>query len=335
MFSTLPVTSAILRFLSAQLRAGDPAWWRETARAWQDRRFVHWTDSWVSFITCLHFEALSDAEHPLVPYFPSCGGTAEADPAAALAEALRSAPRRFFENLQAKECRFYDDSSARAWTSAANLFFQRRKLPYYLVEVNSGGGLNLIPDLAVPKKGFRGDLVAARIGLDSKPLMLEDIGDRRWLTACVLPDMVGAIRALERAMDAAIESCRHEASFVQLVPCPAITAPAFVAKNIPADDSDVGLLFLNIGTTSRMTHEDYSAYWAAVLAMMRPWGDRALWVEVESVRGELFPLTWDLRAGRVFPEGIGQHIMARWDIANGTFFSDAASNTKFLSAGSR
>ncbi|PIR19152.1 MAG: hypothetical protein COV48_03540, partial [Elusimicrobia bacterium CG11_big_fil_rev_8_21_14_0_20_64_6] len=76
--AALPVTSSILRWTADQLKRGEPAWWKPIAKAWEKRTFVAWSEAWSLYIACLHFEALSDADCELVPYFPSCGGTPEA-----------------------------------------------------------------------------------------------------------------------------------------------------------------------------------------------------------------------------------------------------------------
>ena len=173
--TALPVSSAILRWTAEQLKRGEPAWWKPIAKAWEKRTFVAWSEAWSLYLTCLHYEALSDAECELVPYFPSCGGTPEADPSVALARFLASPPASFFENLKNGHRRTYLAGRAILWTAPASLFFQRRDLPYYLVEVNAGAGVNLAADIVHSLKGFDSALVAARVGLDYRPLQTEDI----------------------------------------------------------------------------------------------------------------------------------------------------------------
>ena len=77
------------------------------AKAWDKRRFVAWSEAWSLYLSALHFAALSDAECPLVSYFPSCGGTAEADPSGALAKFLADPPTSFFERLKSSHRRNY------------------------------------------------------------------------------------------------------------------------------------------------------------------------------------------------------------------------------------
>ncbi|MDP3543033.1 MAG: DUF2332 family protein [Elusimicrobiota bacterium] len=321
----LPVTSAILTWTADQLKRGEPAWWKPIAKAWEKRTFIAWTEAWSLYLTCLHFEALSDAECQLVPYFPSCGGTAEADPSVALARFLADPPPSFFENLKTGQRRTYVAGRAIMWTAPAMLFFQRRDLPYYLVEVNAGAGLNLAADLVTPLKGFDSALISARVGLEARPLQVEDIADRRWLTAGIWPDNLAAIAELDSAIDKIAQRTRDEAAFLQLAPCPPEKAAAFVTKNIPSDDPEVGLLIFNMGTTVRMSDAEYAAYAASMVSMLRAWGERGLWVEAETVRGETYSMTTQLRVHRILGGQLRSMVMASVDLESSTHqYSEAA-----------
>lgn len=322
--SALPVTSAILRWTSDQLKRGEPAWWKILAKAWEKRTFVAWSEAWSLYLACLHYEALSDAECPLVPYFPSCGGTAEADPSVALAKFLAAPPPSFAENLKSAHRRTYVPARAPMWTLPADHFFQKRDLPFYLVEVNAGAGLNLAADIVTGIQGFDSALVAARVGLEPRPMQTEDLLDRRWLTAGIFPDDLEAIGALDAAIDAIALRTKAEAAFLQLAPCPAEKAAAFITKNIPSDDADVGLLVFNMGVTVRMTDAEYAAYATSMAAMLKPWGGRAIWVEFETVRGETYSTTFQLRVHRILGGQPRSLVMASIDVAAGTQRIDAA-----------
>ena len=137
------------------------------------------------------------------------------------------------------------------------------------------------------------------MGLDPQPLDLSDVASRRWLTAGIWPDDLPAIAQLDAAIEVVLKRSQDEANFLQLASCAPERAPAFVTKNIPSDDPDVGLLFFNMGTTVRMSDDEYAAYGNAVAAMLKPWGDRGLWVEMESVRAETFSATYQLRVHRL------------------------------------
>jgi hypothetical protein len=312
--SVLPVTSAILRWTAEQLRRGEPPWWKPVAKAWDKRSFTAWSEAWSLYLTCLHFEALSDEDCPLVPYFPSCGGTAEADPSVALAKFLANPPASFFENLKTGHRRTYIAGRAQMWTSPAMLFFQRRELPFYLVEVNAGAGVNLAADVVQTPKGFDSSLVAARVGLDYRPLQVEDIADRRWLTAGIWPDNLEGIAELDAALDVIAERTREAAAFLQLAACPPEKAAAFIAKNIPPEDPEVGLLICNMGATVRMADADYASYSASIAKVLGLWGDRGLWVEIENVRGETYSTTYQLRVHRILGGQLRSLVMASFEI---------------------
>lgn len=322
--SALPVTSAILRWTAEQLKRSEPAWWKGLAKAWEKRKFVAWTEAWSLYLACLHFEALNDAECPLVPYFPSCGGTAEADPSVALNRFLHAPPPSFYENLRSRQRRTYLAGRSVLWMTPAVLFFQRRRMPYYLVEVNAGAGLDLAADIVLPQRGFDSDLVDARVGLEPAPLVIEDITHRRWLTAGTYPDHLEAIAQLDHAIDALAAANKEDASFIQLAPCATEKAPAFIAKNVPIED-EAGLLVFNMGATVRMTDPEYAAFAKGMAAMMSKWGERALWVEVESVRGETYSTTFQLRAHRLTGGQLRSMVLASLDLETGKHaYSEAA-----------
>jgi hypothetical protein len=336
--SGLPVTSAVLRWTAEQLKRGDPPWWKAVAKAWEKRVFVAWSEAWGLYLTALHFEALNDAECPLVKFFPSCGGTAEADPSPGLARFLADPPPSFFENLRGRHRRTFVAPRSVLWMGPAMMFFQTRGLPYYLVETNAGAGLDLAADVLqqkfidpkpVKKKLFDSGLIAARIGLDPQPLDLSDIVQRRWLTAGIWPDNIDAIVQLDEAIDGVQKRAKDEAAFLQLAACPPEKAAAFIAKNIPSDDPDVGLLLFNMGTTVRMTDAEYGAYSAAIGATLKSWGDRGLWVEVESVRGETFSTTYQIRAHRVVDGALRTFVMASFDVETAKHVYSEASTAFF------
>lgn len=331
MLAQLPVTSAILRYISEQLKKGEPLWWKAVAKAWEKRQFVSWTEAWMLLLAAIHFEALDDAESPLVRYFPSCGGTNEADPAPALAKLFAELPKSLLEHLRTGERRFYSKPLAALWAGPTAYFFTPRGLPFYLVEVNAGAGLNLAADRSVRLEGFDPELVAARIGFDPSPLRIEDVSERRWLTSALFPDQGPLIVALDEAIDVLRKEQSRDGNFVQLVPCVSKRAPQYIGKNIPADDPDVGLLVYNVGVTARMTNEEYAAYASDMTEMMKPWGDRALWVEVETVRGELYSTTHQVRTHRIIEGTLRQNEMGRFDYTTQQINFRLEETAKFLS----
>lgn len=330
----LPVSLAMLRFMADELRKGEPAWWKKTLKAWEKREFYSWTEPWTLFLTCVHFEALNDAKNPMVRYFPSCGGTPEADPAPALAKFLDSPPDAFWENLRKRQRRVHVPAIATGWYIPALEFFLPRGIPFYLVQVNAGSGLDLASDVIYRTQMLKSvdpDLIQARIGLDPTPLMLQDILHRRWQTAAYFPDAMPDIKMLDSATDVLLAEQRHDPNFIQLVECPTPMAPKFISKNIPSDDPEMGLLVFQALTSGRFSEADYAAYTKDMAAMMAPWGDRALWVDVDTVRNELFSTTLIFRLWRL-EAGVPQMFeMQRIEPQSGKRSLDQKGTHKFLS----
>lgn len=327
---TKPVTGALLKHISEVLRKGDPRWWPDVLRAWEKRSLATGGEAWSLFLSCVHFEAVNDADNILAPYFPSCGGACKAGLAEAFDEFMRAPPDGFFERLRIGRRRGYVALRAPLWISPALLFFQRkRRLPFYLVEINAGAGLNLAADAARRQKGFDSGLVAARIGLDSPPLELSDIAHWRWLIASIMPDDMQNIIAMEKARGIVLAQRSRDPAFIQLVPCAAELAPQFIAKNIPVDD-DVGLMILNTDTTAHMTDPEYARFKLAIRGIMRPWGDRALWVEIEPIRHDVYSEIYQLRTHRLQNEVLQGHAMVSIDPGATRVYRDINASAKFL-----
>lgn len=325
-----PVTSALLRHAADALNAGEPAWWKRLEKAWQKRTFTAWTEAWTLLMAAVHHDALGDAKNPLVPYFPSCGGTAEADPSTVFARYLADAPDSVFERLKSGQRRVFEPNRAKLWMTPAAAYFQRRKMPYYVVQVNAGSGLDLAIDLLYPQPAFGSSLIAARIGLDPAPLDLSDIDHRRWQTAALMPEELAAIAELDRCTEVLLDRQRREPNFVQLASCPTEKAPAFIVKNIPPDDPDVGLLVLNMGVTVRMTDAEYRKFHAQMAEALAPWTGRALWFEVEHVRGEVYSTTYQALIHKPAGGEFEEHTMLRLDFASQKVSFDAAAVQAFL-----
>lgn len=325
------VSGAILRFLAEDLKRGEPEWWRETAKAWSGRRFGGWMEAWRLFLTAMHYEALKDPKSALVPYFPSCGGTAEADPARGVVRFLAEAPDSFFQSLERSQAHpFGGWFLSSAWTRAAALFFELRDLPFYLVDLNAGGGIDLAADLWAPSSRLQEGLVAARIGLGQPALAVEDISHRRWLTAGILPEQSGLIAEFDRAADTVHDGKGRDPAFVQLVDCPLASTPAFVQKNIPADDAGVGLLVFNVLTTQNLTDASYAQFARQVHLLGRAWGDRFLWVEVELNRGEAFPTACQIRASKIVGQDMAGQLIVSIDAATGNHYGYPEQAVRFL-----
>lgn len=313
----LPVTSAILRHVADSLKAGDPPWWPPIAKAWRNRVFLHWTQAWGLLLSAVHYEALADAENPLVPYFPSCGGTAEADPVPAFEKFMKDPPATFFEWLARGYRIPYGTFGSQQWLVPAMRFFhmEERFLPYYLVHINAGAGFALIADYLNPHPSFDHNHIAARIGLETYPLDVRDLLHRRWLTASVEPDNVEALASLDKQADKLIGLLEKDPNYVQLVPCGHAVAPDYLAANIPLEE-DVGLMLFSVGVTAALPDEMAKAYELRMAQMMAPWKNRALWLDIEPVRGELYSTTFQARLCRVTPGGPAWQLLSTIDPLN-------------------
>lgn len=312
----LPVTASIVGHLAAELKKGTPKWWAPVQKAWEKRRFVAWRDAWSLFVTCLHFEALNNEKSPLVPFLPSCGGTAEADISQALEEFLAEPPPTFLSNLRTGRRAVYGSPFAQLWTEPAAVFFEyKRAMPYYLVQLRAGAGLDLVADHVHGVKYLEAKRILARIGLDRRPILVEDILQRRWLTAGIMPDNLESIQALDKAIEIYLERKREDVNYVQLVRGPTLLGPQFFAKNIPVDD-DRGLLMFTNSVTSRMPEAIYEKFKADMAALLAPWGNRGLWVEVDTVRGELYSSTIQLRVHRPLGKGLADKVIGVFDLGS-------------------
>ncbi len=327
----LPVSQGLVRQLSASLAKGEPVWWKSAQKAWARRSFAGWTEAWSLVLAAVHYDVLGDAKSPLRAYFPSCGGTAEVDPGPAFARYLESPSQAFLEKLTIGHRRDYVPGRSSLWLPAAASFFQRRGLPYYVVEINAGAGLNLASDVLEPRRGFDAELVAARIGLDPVPLDLELPDDRRWLAAAQMPEEVAELQKLGSVMETVLQRQRQEPNFIQLAPCPTEKAPGFIAKNIPADEEDVGLLVFNMGATVRMTDVQYKAFHGAMSQALKPWGKRALWLEVERQRGQPFATTYQAVLHKPSGAAFDDFVMLRFDVSTRKLTVDSDAADAFLS----
>lgn len=324
-----PVTTALLRAMAEVLKQGEPAWWLKTAKAWERRRFVAWHEPWGLFLTAVHYEALKDPENPLVPYFPSCGGTPEADPGRALMRFLGEADSGFYARLEKGHRRNYVPARAGWWVMPAVNFFHSRDMPYYLIETDAGAGLNLAADITAKLQGFDSDLISARIGLDPEPLDLQDIDQRRWLTAALYPDDLQTIGRLDEAADILAARQSKEAAFIQLAPCAAELVPGFIRKNVPVDE-ECGVLLLNMVSTGRLNDLQYQAYCSEIARLMQDWGGRVLWLEIEMVRGELYSTTYQFRMQRLIDGVPKTHIASSIDFGAKTAQMDEKATLAFL-----
>lgn len=92
----------------------------------------------------------------------------------------------------------------------------------------------------------------------------------------------------------------------------------------------MGLLIFNMAVTGRMTDPEYQAYSRGMRDVLRAWGDRAIWLEVENVRGEMFSATFQLAAHRVKDGELYRHVMANFDFTASRIELDLGASREFL-----
>ena len=274
-----PFTQAAIAAIGADLAAGAAAWWPAAEAAWQARHFADADQALHLVWSAMHYEALSG--HPLGKQLLTCGG----EPSGALGQAVReflaAPPAGFQVSLASRWPRVFSPFWAKQWLDPARLFFQRRKLPYTVVELNSPGGLGTCIDLlTLGHKGFDSALVEARLGLDQRPLDLRKDDDAKWLIACCLPDESPSVRASAAGARKLRGLLAEDEALVQLADCAPALAPAFIAKNLPPDP-EAGLLVFSTSFLRDLGRQESMAAAQALGRALGAWDDRALWVAVE------------------------------------------------------
>jgi hypothetical protein len=320
-----PATAAALGAIGATLEAGEPAWWRGAQSAWASRRFTTPDEALLLVWAAIHFEALSG--HPLAAQLPACGGA----PTGALGEQVRAfldaPPHGFYASLARRYCGFSSYWNSR-WREPAQLFFQKRSLPYYLVELNSTGGLGACVDLLYPLKGFDSRLVEARVALEDPPLDLRRDEDAKWGVACCLPDDILTIRDFAHSARLLRELLGSSEGLLQQAACAPALAPAFVAKNIPVEP-EAGLLLVSYAFAEALAPEQRAPAGTAMLQALAPWGERALWVDLEHNEKDYWTIELRLcrpRAGALAWHRFSSQTVTRPEQPK----ADAAANLAFL-----
>ncbi len=175
------------------------------ARAWAGRSFDAWYERPLLLLACLRFTALGDPTHPVAPEV-----LADAE-----AEGLTGRLREALEDpgLPAllAERRVQTNEPGRALGWALGVTWLR--LPhrgFVLVDLACSAGLNLVADLTPVSWRVGRHIVGgldlpspiARLGLDRRPIDLEDPDSVRWLRACVWPGDRERLGRLEAALEA-------------------------------------------------------------------------------------------------------------------------------------
>lgn len=294
-----PLYARLLESLRKDLSEGEAAWFDRLARTWKYRPFETPYEAPLLLLACLHFEAL-DGEPRLQPVFPTCGGSAQSSAGDFVLEYLKGAPDAFWDRLG--EARLQTNEARRSvgWLLTACVGFLTRGTPFHLVDMGTSAGLNLIGDyLERPWTLMRADgepaeepehwrdmpyPVLTRLGLDARPIALEEAEERLWLKACVWPDDPARLERFARAADLFVKLAR-DASGPRLEMCAFEEMPRRASQRIKPHPEE-GILFFNSQASDFLTGDEYQALTAAVAEALAPWEDRGFWAELELPRGD-------------------------------------------------
>jgi hypothetical protein len=260
-------------------------------RVWGPRAFHVYFERPLLILAALRAEALASANHPLSRGFATDIPDPLAVTRSALIEALSPARAGVWCALATRIPQTNEVSRAVAWKWPAALAgCGHRARALGLVDVGTGGGLNLIADrlpdewedaTGAPLRVATDLNVCMRIGFDLRPLDFNLDADVAWARACLWPGNTHRAARFDRA----VAEWRTSATLTSPPTLHALTAalvptrlPALLAK-IPAD----GLLLVFQTTvrdymekSKRGRYEEGMRHWLAGT----PAG-RVLWIEAE------------------------------------------------------
>lgn len=278
-----PITRALAAAVKENLSAGEPRWWQAAAAGWKGRYFRSPDAALLLVLAAMHHEALSGHElaAELAAMLPSCGGEPKPDLTRVAYEFLQAPSPNFLMTVAHRRVRQFTVFDAYQWTVFAQPMFQRRALPYHVVELGTVAGLGACVDLFDSAPGFDASLIEARVGLDDSVLDVRQDADVQWAVACYLPDDLAMIAAAARTAGRLREALNEDAALVQVAGCATLEGPAFVEKNVPLD-AEVGLLLFSSGMRQELAPEDMRTWTLSMHALLKGWGDRGLWVQFEN-----------------------------------------------------
>lgn len=321
-----PLVVELLRAIDGDLGAGEPEWFRALSRAWTGRAFGPRYEAPLLLLAALHREALAGRAPGLAQALPSCGGGARGAGAAALA-VLRSAPAAFFDGLARARLQTNEPARSVAWLLPACAAFLTRATPFHLVELGASAGLLLVGDYLPRSTQLRlagGEPAAeperwrdspypvlSRNGLDARPLRVAEVADELWLKACVWPHDVERLGRLERAA-ALLGALSRETAGPRLHEAAFDAMPGWIASSV-APHPEEGLLVFNAQAADFLTDSGYAALEEGLARVLKPWGDRGLWIELELPRGHGAAGEHELKAHRWIQGRFESRVLARTD----------------------
>ncbi|MBI4423618.1 MAG: DUF2332 family protein [Elusimicrobia bacterium] len=292
------VAGELLVALRRDLERAPGAWFPRLEAAWAGRRFGPYYEAPLLLLAALQREALAGRAPDLAARLPSCGSSKPGAGRAAV-ELLAGAPVSFFEALAGRRLQTNEPGRAVGWLLPAAVAFLTRGTPFHLVDLGASAGLTLIGDY-LPREcsllaadgtpaGEPERLrdcpfpVLSRAGLDARPRRLAEPEDRLWLKACIWPDHAERHARFDRAAELFLKLEKdqngprlHEADFSAM--------PDWIAGRL-RPHPDEGLLAFNAQATDFLDAAAYGRLAEGLARVLEPWGDRALWVELELPRG--------------------------------------------------
>lgn len=310
-----PAARAILEAAADEAaREGSP-FWKALAGVWKDRVFIDLSEPARLVLAAVHDSALADPASEVARRLPSCGGAVDGSLVSTVRAFLSAAPPAFREALSTRSLYNFMPSAAPFWQAAAGLCFGVRDMPFYLIEVECCGGLNLLGDLLSPQEVLDPGLVLARIGTNSVAVDLSEEAERRWTAACLLPDNPQAGSQVESAYRLLTSRLEKDENFLQLLVCEGRLAPGTLSRSIPPEP-DTGCLVLDLARVSRMDVAAREAYRADMEALLRSWEGRAVWLEAAFSHRESTSRI-EMRLHR-WEEGLVSETFASLDGSSGT-----------------
>ena len=227
---------------------------------------------------------------------------------------------------------YYEPFWTGLWIEHAMSFFQRRALPYYVAEIGTIGGLHAVADLLAPVAGFDSGQIAGRVAFAQSPLRLESPADRAWLLGACLPDAPGPFKAVEADIARYRALIEARSGPVEIIDCDALTSVQALAANI-RPHRQAGLLVLTTWITRRMAGEEFARFRGEMETLFKPWGDRALWIELIAAPGGRPGIDYRVGAYRLGKAGLVGQPLARIELgqAQPSVLADSGANRAFLS----
>ncbi len=281
----IPVYGRLLELLQARI---DGELGARLADAWQGRRFFIHYDRPLLILAAIRFDAFQTGpSHPLWNAIVA----REPDLAAATGEALDAALApdrpRAWNAIATRHVQTNETSRAVAWLWPAAIVGERA---IALADIGCSAGLNLVVERlpapwtdaasGAPIDVARAPRIAARLGIDARPLDVTDDDSATWLRAAIWPGQTARQERLDLAIDA-MRAARTSASPPVIITGHAGDAPAHLAR-LDAELPPGGVV-VAYQTVMReyIPPDERAAYQAAMKAWVAGAPGRALWIELE------------------------------------------------------